>query len=97
MSLQPTDATIVDHLIQQIPGFPKTQKGRDHYITYDSHGWVQRLNLSRRGLTLSPILLPSPLEPQGYHGLLATPPRSGRKVAPSARWRFIRSYANDLL
>src|ERR1051326_4466212 len=38
MSLQSTDAAIVDHLIQQIPGFPTTQKGRERRITFDPQG-----------------------------------------------------------
>ena len=57
MSLQPADAAIVDHLIQQMRGFPKSRNARERRITYDPHGRVQRLNLSRLGLTQLPTEL----------------------------------------
>src|SRR5262245_33006211 len=54
MPLQPPDAAMVDHLIQQMPTFPKTRNARERRMVYNSQGWVQELNLSRLRLTQVP-------------------------------------------
>jgi Leucine-rich repeat (LRR) protein len=45
---------MIEQLAQQLRRFPKTKQGRKRYITSSPQGWVQRLDLSHRGLRQVP-------------------------------------------